>query len=65
MVDFGKGALEYHPSPNTWKKFRDDIFSLWPHGRESLFLDYINTFDPTQKIKSTMEVAESGNYLEF
>ena len=31
----------------------DDIFVLWPHDRESLvlFLDYINTPDPTQKIK--------------
>ena len=65
MVDFGKGALEYHPNPTTWKRFRDHIFSLWSHGRESLFLDYINTLDPTQKIKFTMEVAESGNYLEF
>ena len=67
LVDFDKGALEYYLSPTMWKRFRDDIFVLWPYGRESLvlFLYYINTLDPTQKIKLTMEVAEPGNYLEF
>ena len=51
----------------TRKMFRDDIFALWPHGRESLvlLLDYINTLDPTQKIKFTIEVAKPGNYLEL
>ena len=40
---------------------------LWPNGRKSLvlFLDYINTLDPTQKIRLIMEVAEPDNYLEF
>ena len=40
---------------------------FWPHGRESLvlFIDYINTLYPTQKIKFNMEVAETCNYLEF
>ena len=67
IADFDKEASEYHLTPTTWKRFRDDIFVLWPHGRESLvlFLDYINTLDPTEKIKSTMKVAEPGNYLEF
>ena len=56
MADFDKEALKYNPCPTTIKKFRDDIFVLWPHGRESLvlFLDYINTLDPTQKINITM-----------
>ena len=67
MAGFDKGALEYHLRPTTWKRFRDKLFVLWPHGRESLvlFLDYINTLDPSQKIKFTMEVAKLGNYLEF
>ena len=67
MTDFDKEALEYHLNPTTWKRFRDDVFVLWPHGRESLvlFLDYINTLDPTEKIKFIMEVAEPGNSLEF
>ena len=67
MADFDKKALEYHFSPTKWKRFRDDIFILWPQGRESvvLFLDYINAIDPTKKIKFTIEVAEPGSYLEF
>ena len=67
MEDFDKEASEYHFTPTTWERFRDDIFVCWPHGRESLvlFLDYINTLDPTKKRKFTMEVAEPGNYLEF
>ena len=61
MADFDKEASEYHLTPTTWKRFRDDIFVLWPHGR----IDYINTLDPTEKIKFTMEVAEPGNYLKI
>ena len=54
-------------APKTWKRFRNNIFVLWPNGRKSLvlFLDYINTLDPTQKIRLIMEVAEPDNYLEF
>ena len=64
MADFNKEALEYHLSPTTWKRFRDDVFVFCPYGRQSLvlFLDYINTLDPTEKIKFTMGVAEPGNY---
>ena len=53
MADFDKEALEYYLSPTTWKRFRDDVFVLWPHSRESLvlFLEYINTLDPTEKNK--------------
>ena len=66
-ADFDKGASEYHLSPTMWKRFRHDIFVLSLYDRQSLVLsqDYINTLDPTQKIKITMEVAEPGNYLEF
>ena len=51
MADFVEGTLEYHLSPTTWKRYRDDIFVLWPNGRESLVLfpDYINTLDLTRK----------------
>ena len=66
MEDFNKEALEHHLSPTTWKRFRDDVSVLWSLGRESLvlFSDYINTLDPTEKIKFTMDVAEPGNYLD-
>ena len=36
VTDFDKEALEYHYSPTIRKRFTDDIFVLWPHGRESL-----------------------------
>ena len=67
MADFDKGALEYHLSPTTWERFSDDIFLLWPHGKESLvlFLDYINTLDSTQKTKFMVDVPEQGYYLAF
>ena len=66
MEDFNKEALEHHLSPTTWKRFRDDVSVLWSLGRESLvlFSDYINTLDPTEKKKFTMDVAEPGNYLD-
>ena len=53
MADFDKGVLEYRLSCTMGKRFMDGIFVLWPHDRESLvlFLDYINTLHPTQKIK--------------
>ena len=53
MTDFDKEALEHLLSPTTWKRFKDDVFVFWPHGRESLvlFLNYINTLDTTEKIK--------------
>ena len=67
MEYFDKEALEYHLSATTWKRFMDDVFVLWPHGRESLvlFLGYINILDPAEKINFTLKVAEPGNYLEF
>ena len=67
MADVDKETSEYNLSPTTWKRFRYDVFVLWPNDTESLvlFLDYINTLDPTEEIKITMEVAEPGNYLEF
>ena len=66
-ADFDKEALEYHLSAATQKRFRGDVFVLWPHGRETLvlFLDYINILDPAEKINFTLEVAEPGNYLEL
>ena len=38
IADSDKEALEYHLSSTTWKRFRDDAFVLWPHGREYLVL---------------------------
>ena len=45
---------------------KDDIFTLWEHGVDTLplFLDYINGMDTTGKIKFTKEIA-SENGLQF
>ena len=57
---------DFHLKPKIWKRFRDDIFTLWEHGLASLptFLEHLNTMDKTGKIKFTMEVA-GENGLEF
>ena len=56
LPDFVKEAIDYHLSHTKWKRFRDDVF---------VFDVFINTLDPTKKIKFAMEVAEPGNYSEF
>ena len=35
----------YHPQPTLWKRFIDDIFMIWPHGKNSLleFIKHLNT----------------------
>ena len=58
-------ALEYAPATICWKRFRDDIFIVWPHSIDELdiLFDYINKVDSTKKIQFTMEVATDT--LEF
>ena len=43
---------QLHLKPKIWKRFRDDIFTLWEHGVDTLpsFLDYLNGMDTTGKI---------------
>ena len=62
---FDVKALEYTPATICWKRFRDDIFIVWPHSIDELdiFFDYMNKVDPTKKIQFTMEVATDT--LEF
>ena len=52
-------TLRYTPATISWKRFRDDIFIVWPHSIDELdiFFDYMNKVDPTKKIQFTMEVA--------
>ena len=66
MVKYDFLANQFHLKPKIWKRFRDDIFTLWEHGVDTLpsFLDYLNGMDTTGKIKFTMEIA-SENGLEF
>ena len=58
-------ALEFNPLVICWKRFRDDIFVVWPHTLEELqvFFNYMNNIDQSKKIQFTMEVAKDS--LEF
>ena len=51
--------LEYTPATICQKRFRDEIFIVWPHSIDKLdiFLNYMNKVDPTKKTQFTMEVA--------
>ena len=66
MAKYDSLANEYHLKPKIWKRFRDDIFTLWEHGIDTLpsFSNYVNGIDTTGKIKFTMEIA-GKNGLEF
>ena len=46
----------YHLQPTLWKRFIDDIFMLWPHGKNSLlkFIKHLNTVNPTIKFTSAI-----------
>ena len=58
-------ALEFNPPVICWKRFRDDIFVVWPHTLEELqvFFNYMNNIDQSKKIQYTMKVAKDS--LEF
>ena len=68
MAKYGFLANQFHLKPKIWKRFRDDIFTLWEHGVDTLpsFSDYLNGMDTAGKIswKFTMEIA-GENALEF
>ena len=59
---FESAALQYHFQPTLWKRFRDDILTIWTHGTDTLqsFLDYLNQIDSTGKIKFPMQVQDEG-----
>ena len=62
---FDVKALEYTPATIFWKRFRDDIFIVWPYSiyERHIFFDCMNKVDPTKQIQSTMGVATDT--LEF
>ena len=55
-------ALEFNPPVICCKRFRDDIFVVWPHTLEELqdFFNYMNNIDQSKKIQFTMEVAKDS-----
>ena len=66
MDRFETKALENWPmKPIIWLRFIDDIFMIWPHGRNELdkFIVYLNQIH--EKIKFTSEVStHSVNFLD-
>ena len=38
IESFDKKTPQYQPSVIGWKRFRDDVYLLWPHSREDLDL---------------------------
>ena len=66
MAHFDNRAENYTLKPTVWKRFGDDVFSVWTHNINTLpaFLDYLNNIDSTGKIKFTMQIADE-NGLEF
>ena len=44
--------------PKVWKRYMDDVFSLWDANKQDidLFIEQANTFHPT--IKFTAEISE-------
>ena len=55
-----KYVYTYPLQPQLWKRFIDDIFLIWPHGRNSLikFIVHLNTVHPT--IKFTSDISDTG-----
>ena len=58
-------ALEFNPLVICWKRFRADIFVVWPHTLQELqvFFNYMNNIDQRKKIQFTIEVAKHS--LDF
>ena len=66
MAKYDSLANEFHLKPKIWKRFRDDIFTLWEHGIDTLpsLLDHLNGMGTAGKIKLSMEIP-GENGLEF
>ena len=65
MEDFERKALEQFVfKPKLWRRYVDDTFVIWQHGRENLdsFLVHLNSIE--ESIKFTMEI-EENNRLPF
>ena len=55
-----KYVYTYPLQPKLWKRFIDDIFLIWPHGRDSLleFINHLNTVYSTIKFTSDISHTE-------
>ena len=45
-------ALEHTAATICWKRYRDDIFIVWPHNidKPDIFFNSMNKVEPTKKI---------------
>ena len=57
MAHFDNRTENYTLKTTVWKRFRDDVFSVWTYNTNTLpaFLDYLNNIDSTGKIKFTIQ----------
>ena len=59
MTDFEETTIRgYHLKPLIWKRFIDDIFMIWTHGKDELdkFVEYLNSLH--RSIKFTCDVSQ-------
>jgi len=62
MEDFENKPIESTPlKSKLWKRFFNDTFIIWPHGKQKLkdFLQHLNSL--SNSIKVTMEIEENDN----
>ena len=54
-----KHVYTYPLQPKLWKRFKDDIFIIWPHDMDSLlkFINHLNIVHPT--IKFTNDISDT------
>ena len=64
MAKYDFLANQFHLKPKIWKRFRNDIFTLWEHRVDTLpsFLDYLNGMDTPSKMKFTMETSSENGF---
>ena len=66
MFKFDTATLQYPFQPALWKRFQDDILTIWTHGSDTLesFLYYLNQIDSTGQITFAMQVQDQDG-IEF
>ena len=67
MEDLEKKAIATAPPnirPRLWKRYVDDILAVVPKGATQCLLDHINSIDPTNSIKFTIEEM-TDNHIPF
>ena len=60
---YDEKAMDHPFKPLIWKRFHDDVISLWIHSEEyaNHYLNYLNTIDASGKIRFTMELKMKMN----